>query len=679
MESTFNSSYTPNAGSGTSGGFSFGPRRPDRRVKKDRRFFPNIKNKPPTPQAENTNEIIAKAMKQAALHKDKIEHENRAAHDKRGAGKKLSNRMGGGGAFTAAARRHTYKHKPYLKTGTDVDRLDTRDERLKIIVLGGNEEVGRNCAMLEYGKDIIIIDMGLQFPDEDMPGIDYIIPNPAYFKGKEKNIRGIIITHAHYDHIGGVPHLAPRLGNPPIYATDLSGAIIKKRQEDHGGAQLNLKTVKARDIIQLGAFRVEFFGVAHSIPTSLGIVVHTPCGTVIHTGDFKLDPTFKLQFAEDRDKMMRVGKQGVLAMLIDSTNASLTGRQLPEGEIQTNINDIIAKAKGRIIIGTFASMLSRIQQIIFACEAQNRKVAVEGFSMRSNIAIAQELGYMKIKKGTLIDGKQANKFPPNKVAIICTGAQGEERAVLMRIANREHQYLEIEPGDTVVFSSSVIPGNERSVQRVKDTLYREGAEVIHYQMMDVHAGGHAKQDDLKEMHQMIKPKYLIPIEGHHAFLREHAKVAMSAGFPKQNIFIADNGQIMEFDRHGNGQLTNKKVPSEYIFVDGLGVGDTNHIVLRDRQELAADGVVIVVAVVEQRTGRLLQVPDIISRGFIYMRENKELIQRSREKVAEVLKDDDPRSSANGQLLKDKVKDVLGEFLFHKTQRRPMIMPIIIEV
>lgn len=650
----------------------YGKRRPDRR------FLGTPKRYPP--RLLDSNGIIAKAVKQVSLKEGLAKEEGPTAPSTRPPAKKRRDHGGGGGAFVRQARMHTYKHKPYLKTGTDKDTLSTGN-RLKIAVLGGNEEIGRNCTLIEYGDDIIIIDMGLQFPDEDMPGVDYIIPNISCLKGKEQNIRGVIITHAHYDHIGGIPHLMPRLGNPPLFATDLTAAIIKKRQEDHRDvAPLNIHTVKSSDTLTLGALTVTFFGVAHSIPTSMGVAVHTPCGTVVHTGDFKLDTSEQAQSIEERSKMIELGKKGVLALMIDSTNASAIGRQLPEGDIQTNIDDIIAKAKGRIIIGTFASMIARIQQIIFACERAGRKVAVEGFSMRSNIMIAQELGYMKIQKGTIIDTKQVRNYPPDKIAVVCTGAQGEERAVLMRIANREHPFLEIEPGDTVVFSSSVIPGNERSVQRVTDTLYREGATVVNFKMMDVHAGGHAKQDDLKEMHQMIKPKYLIPIEGHHSFLREHAKAAIAGGFtPAENIMIADNGQIMEFDQQGNGMLTNKKVSTDYVFVDGLGVGDTNHIVLRDRQELSGDGIVIVVSVVNHRTGKLLHLPDIISRGFVYMKEQQELIQMARKRVADALKNDDVRVSPEIGDLKDKIREELGDFFFHKTKRRPMILPIIVEV
>ncbi len=592
------------------------------------------------------------------------------------------NRGRQGGAFSSPARMTTFKNKPQLKTGSDKDALETPtgENRLKVIVVGGNEEVGRNMTLLEYGNDIVIIDLGLMFPDDDMPGVDYIIPNISYLKGKEKNVRGVFITHAHYDHIGGISHLSPRLGNPPIYSTDLTCAIIKKRHEDHKEAgPLNLHTIKFNDVIQCGVFKVEFFGVAHSMLNSMGIIVTTPAGIIVHTGDFKLETGSHAQSVQETEKIQALGEKNVLALMIDSTNATATGRQIGEHEIQKNIDEIIANATGKIIVGTFASMISRIQQIIWACERQGRKVAVEGFSMRSNILIAQELGYMKMAKGTMIESKQVKNYPPNKVAVICTGAQGEERAALMRIANHEHPFVHIDPGDTVVFSSSVIPGNERSVQRVKDTLYREGAKVVHYQMMDVHAGGHAKQEDLVEMHKWVKPKYLIPIEGHYSFLCEHANAAVKAGFPRENIFIADNGQIMEFDTARNGQLTNKKIMTEFVFVDGVTVGDTNHLILRDRKELADDGIVVVIAVVSERTGKLLNLPDIIGRGFLYMKEHMELIGQARRKVADVLKDDDPRSGANATYLKDKIRDELGGFLFQKTQRQPMILPIIVEV
>ena len=600
---------------------------------------------------------------------------NRGDRSKRGKGRN-QNRSS---AFDVQPRLQTYKHAPRLKTGTDKDTL-SKEERVKVIVLGGNEEVGRNMTMIEYKNDIVLIDMGLQFPEEDMPGVDYIIPNTSCLTSKLKNIRGAIITHGHYDHIGAIPHLCKLLGNPPLFMNALTAGIVKKRQEDFKDyPKLNVTIINSNDILQLGVFKIEFFRVSHNIPDSFGIIIHTPAGLIVHTGDFKIDPNPSGDLPTEIEKIKALGKRNVLALMADSTNASKPGHQLTEGDIQHNIDEIIGNAKGRVIIGTFASMLGRIQQIIWACERMGRKVAIEGYSMKSNVKISQELGYMKIQKNTLIDIKAALKLPDEKVVIICTGAQGEDRAVLMRIANGEHPLLQIEPGDTVVFSSSVIPGNERSVQRLKDTLYREGAEVVHYQMMDVHAGGHACQEDLKNMHSWIKPKYLIPIEGNHAFLRMHAKAAIQNGFKPENIFIADNGQIMEFDLKGNGILTNKKVPTEYVFVDGLGVGDTNHIVLRDRVELSKDGVAIVIAVVSSQTGKLLRMPEIITRGFVFMKEHSDLIPFARRKVAAVLKDDDPRSSANGQYLKDKVRDELGQLLFNKTGRRPMILTLVIEV
>lgn len=637
----------------------------------------NGQNRPQQPTQAGTPST-AKTIHHAQPSTGHREHTQDRPHHDRPRGRSRGGRMS---PYAAPARLSVFKNKPVHKTGTDKDLLTSTHERVRVAVLGGNEEVGRNCTMIEYGNDIILIDGGLQFPEEDMPGVDYIIPNMSYLKGKEKNIRGVIITHAHMDHIGGIPHLMAQIGNPPVFATDLACGIILKRQEDFKQhAPLNLYSVKYDDVLQLGAFAIEFFGVAHSVPTAMGVIVGTPAGLIVHTGDFKLDNTPGASLQET-EKIKKLGERNVLALMIDSTNASKPGRQLTEGDIQHNLDEIIAKSEGKVIISTFSSMLSRIQQIIYACERMGRKIAIEGFSMRSNVAIAQELGYMTIQKGTLIETKQLHNYPPEKVAVICTGAQGQDGAALIRMANHEHPLVKIEPGDTVVFSSSVIPGNERSVQRVKDTLYREGANVVHYQMMDVHAGGHAQQEDLKEMHQMVKPKYLIPIEGNYSFLCEHRKAAIEGGFPKERIFVADNGQVMEFDTLGNGQLTNKKLVTDYVFVDGLGVGNTNQIVLRDRQHLAKEGVVIVVAIINGKNGRLEATPDIISRGFIYMKEHTELIQQARAKASSILKDEAFKQPGkiNGTILKDKLRDELGEYFFIKTEQRPMVIPVIIEV
>jgi ribonuclease J len=377
-------------------------------------------------------------------------------------------------------------------------------------------------------------------------------------------------------------------------------------------------------------------------------------------------------------KIARIGSEGVLALMSDSTNADRSGHQLSVSEIGTNLEEIIANAKGRLIMGTFASMLSRIKQIFDISEKLGKVVALGGFSMKSNVAIAKELGYVKFSPKTLIDLKNISDYPDNKVVVVCTGAPGEKNASLMRIANGEHREIELRAGDTVVFSSSVIPGNERTVQRLKDTLFKKGAEVIHYQMMDVHAGGHAKAEDVKLMIRLISPKYFIPIEGNHFLLHYNAKVAMSMGFSKENIFIADNGQVMEFS-HGTGTLTKTKLPADYVFVDGLGVSDETNIVLRDRQVLAEDGMVVIIATVDSKTGKLIQNPDIISRGFVFLKEHKELIEDLRHRVKKLVLDSDPLSWADTNYIRNKIRDYVGQFLFSKTEKRPMVLPVVIEV
>lgn len=554
------------------------------------------------------------------------------------------------------------------------------DHCLKVIILGGCEEVGRNMTLFEYGNDIVIVDVGLQWPEEDMPGVDYIIPNISYLRGKEKNVRAVIITHGHYDHIGAIPHIVPKIGFPPVYGSPMTLGIIAKRQEDYKlSGKLTLKEVDNHSRIRLGrAFDVEFFGVSHNIPGSLGVVLHTPVGCVVHTGDFKLDLQPSGDTRADIPKIAKLSEQNVLAMFSDSTNASVSGHQFTEREIMTNIDEIFRNAKGRLIVGTFASLLGRLQQIIQCAERNNRKVIIQGFSMRSNIEIAQKLGYMRINRGTVIPIEEMHRYPNERIVILCTGAQGEDRAALMRIANREHRHIRIEPHDTVVFSSSVVPGNERSVQRLTDSLYREGADVINYKMMDIHAGGHARQEDLKLMLTLVNPQYLIPIEGNHSFLKMHAKAAMSIGFPKEKIFIPDNGQVMEFTKDG-GRLINKKVQTDYVFVDGLGVGDVSDVVLRDRQMMASDGMLVVIVTVDGRTGKLIGQPDIISRGFVYMRQSKKLIEETRDRIASLVGDHNPNTSANEAYLRDKIRDQIGQFLFSKTERRPMILPVIMEV
>lgn len=551
-------------------------------------------------------------------------------------------------------------------------------DRLRVIVLGGCEEVGRNCTLLEYKNDIILIDMGLQFPEEDMPGVDYIIPNMSYLKGKEKNVRGVIITHGHYDHIGAIPHTVPNIGNPPIYALPVSAAIIKRRQEDFHTRKLDVKITKTDDVLKLGSFTVSFFHINHNIPDSVGIVIETPVGVVCHTGDWKFD--FHPAGAEHADfqRIAMIGKSGVLCLMGDSTNANRPGHQVSEKVIGEELEYINEKCSGRLIVGTFASLLSRVKQIIESSEKLGKKVAIDGYSMRTNVEIAKELGFIKCSQSTLIKPEEMDHYPDNKIVLICTGAQGEKNAALNRIANNEHRNVKIRKTDTVIFSSSVIPGNESSVQRLMDTLYRKGAKVINYQMMDVHAGGHAKKEDIKLMLALFKPKFYVPIEGNHFLLRENADVAYSMGWKEEKVFVVDNGQVMEFWKDG-GVLSKEKVPTDYVFVDGLGVGDVSQVVLRDRKVLAEDGMVVIIVQIDKKTGTLIGSPDIISRGFIFMKEHRELIEETRNEVRKAIADKDPKSEADPKYVREQIRDRLGSFFYKKIERRPMILPVILEV
>ena len=583
--------------------------------------------------------------------------------------------------------RNRHKNRPDKRQGPKKHQPTTHHKslpKLKIMVLGGLEEVGRNMTVLEYGDDIIIIDMGLQFPEENMPGIDYIIPDITYLETRAKNIRGVIITHGHYDHIGAISHLCPKLGNPTIYTAPLTAELVKRRHEEYKTTPLSIQKISPdKDKIQLGKFSVEFFRVTHSIPDSFGVVVNTPIGTVVHTGDFKIDFNPVNDKPMDLSRVAQIGARGVLALLSDSTDAPHSGYQLSETEITGDLEKIFLQAHGRIIVGTFASMINRMQQLLELAEKYNRKVLVEGRSMNTNLDIARNLQIIKIKKGTIIEEKEFKRLPDDQVMVMGTGAQGEENAVLMRIANSEHKFLKIKEGDSVVFSSSVIPGNERTIQSLKDTIYRRGGKVFHYQNMDIHAGGHAKAEDLRLIIKLLNPKYFIPIEGNHFMLRIHGEIAENIGTPKDNIFIASNGQIMEFmkgpkQREASGKLTNEKVPTEYVMVDGLGVGDVSAIVLRDRRMMSEDGMFVVIVTAKRKTGELVGSPDIISRGFVYMKESRQLIEDARDLVRKTVgktknKNFDP------MLLKNKLRDHVGDLLWKKTKRRPMVIPVVIEV
>ena len=553
-------------------------------------------------------------------------------------------------------------------------------QALRLIPLGGLGEVGRNMMLMEYQEDIIIVDIGFRMPEEDMPGIDYIIPNISYLKGKEKKIMGILATHGHYDHIGAIPYFISKLGNPPIYAGGMAKAIILRRQEDFSNQpKLRIIDVKDGSRFSMGSFSVEAFRQNHNIPDNFGYVIKTPIGNIVHTSDFKFDSAPVNDLPTDFKRLKSIGDEGVLLLMTDSTNAEEPGHSLSEKKIMENLDDLFKNAKGRVITATFASLLNRIQQIITLSEKYGRKVSPEGFSMKTNIEISKQLGYLKARKGTILSTREVLKYPDSKITILATGAQGEERAVLMRIINREHPLLRIQKGDTVIFSSSIIPGNERTVQYVKDNLYRQGANVYNYKMMDIHASGHANQDELKELISLMKPKFVLPVHGQFSMLVNHARLALETGIPHKNIAVIENGQVLNVS-HAGISIDKKTVPANYIMVDGLGVGDVGEVVLRDRQSLAKDGMFVIVAVVDRQTGRVKGSPDIISRGFIYLRESGDLLHQVRRRVVEIVNQSSGGGGAvNLAYVRDNVRNKVGEFLFIKTQRRPMVLPVIREV
>ncbi|MDP3882463.1 MAG: ribonuclease J [Candidatus Staskawiczbacteria bacterium] len=552
---------------------------------------------------------------------------------------------------------------------------------LRIIPLGGCEEVGRNMTVFEYENDIVILDMGLQFPEEDMPGIDYVIPNAEYLKGKERNIRGVVFSHGHLDHIGAAPILLQKLGNPQIIGRPLTLEMVKHRVEDmYHGASKKLKTIYVKNIdekIKLGAFTLSFFAIDHSVMDAVGVALETPIATVIHPGDWTIEKNPIGRKTLSYSHLSKLKRPTIL--MLESLGATTSKEQITEEEMLKNLYMLISKSPGRTIIATFSSQIERIRQILEYASQTNRKVALDGFSMKLNIELAQKLGYVKIPKGVIITTDKAHTYPDNKVIIVCTGAQGEEMASLSRIVAGNHKHVKIKKEDTVIFSSSVIPGNERTVQRLKDNLYRQSDNVYHSDIIDIHISGHGNINGIKQMLQEISPDYFIPVYGNHYMLKEGAKIAYGMGWRKDKVFVPDNGSIIKFTGQ-TAEALKDKAPSNYIFVDGLGVGDVGEIVLRDRQMLASDGMFVIVAVIDRKTGRVKGSPDIISRGFVYLRESKDLLSQTRRKVIEIVdKTAGHGGPVNWVYVKDEIRNKVGDFLHSKTSRRPMILPVVIEV
>ncbi len=554
--------------------------------------------------------------------------------------------------------------------------------KLRIIPLGGLEEVGRNMTVFEYEEDIVILDMGLQFPEEDMPGIDYIVPNISYLKGKEKNIRGVLLSHGHLDHIGAAPILLEKLGYPPVIGRDFTLALTKKKMEDYQkGSTSQLKTIRINSItdkIRLGNFKISFFDVEHSIMDAVGVILTTPQGNVIHPGDWTMGHNPETKKDLTYTQLANVPSPKIL--MLESLGATdVRPAATSEEAMFDNLEHLISEAQGQVVIGTFSSQIKRIGTLIEYAEKIGKKVALDGYSMKMNVEIAKELGYIKAHKDTLISVQDLHKYPKNKTIIICTGAQGEGNAVLSRIITDNHRFVKIQKNDTIIFSSSVIPGNERTIQRLKDNLYRKCDNVIHTDTMDVHISGHCNANDIKEVLKQIKPDFFIPVYANHYFLKEAAKLAMEVGIPKEKIFVLDNGSVIEF-KENQAKVLNKKADTSYVMVDGLGIGDVGQVVLRDRQVLSADGMFVITVLLDRKTKKVVGNIQITSRGFIYVKENFDLVNETKRKIVKIIKDTTSKNtSVEKRFIENNIRDIIGQYLYSKTERRPMVLPVIIEV
>lgn len=552
-------------------------------------------------------------------------------------------------------------------------------KKLSVIPLGGVEEVGLNMTVLEHGDDIIVIDAGLMFPEEDMLGVDFVIPDMTYIIENRERLRGIVLTHGHEDHTGALPFLMKGLreNDVPIYGTPLTLGLVRHKLAEHHLDDVKLISVKPRDVIELGAFSVEFIRVTHSIVDGVALGISTPLGLVVHTGDFKLDPTPVDGELLDFHKFSEYGERGTLLLLSDSTNAERGGFTYSEKEVRRAFEDIFSTAEGRIIISTFASNIHRIQQAIDVAVKFGKKVILCGKSIIGNAQIALDLGYLKIPRDTWLRLDALPRLKDNEVVIITTGSQGEPMSVLSRIATGEHKQIRIHEGDTVILSAKMIPGNERSIGRIINHLFRRGANVIYEKVSEIHVSGHASKEELKLMLNMVRPKYFVPVHGEYRFLVSHARLARKQGIPRENVFILRNGEVLYISE--DGAQVDGKVTSGRVFIDGKGIGDVEEMVLRDRKWLSQDGIVLVLITIEKPSGEIVVGPDIITRGFIYEESSQEILDEVRDLVANTIKELDQEITSDQALLQARLRNVVKKYFRNTMDRRPMIMPIIIEV
>jgi len=554
--------------------------------------------------------------------------------------------------------------------------VSSKNNTLKLIPLGGVNEIGKNMTVLEYGEEIIVIDCGLNFPEEEMLGIDLVIPDITYLLKNKDKVKAIIVTHGHEDHIGALPYVLKQI-NVPIYGTRLTLGLIENKFKEHGINNAKLHCVKPGNKLKLGSFNIEIIRTSHSIADAIALAICTPVGIIVHTGDFKVDYTPIDGEVIDLAKFAKLGEKGVLALLADSTNVERPGYTMSERTVGETFEQIFATAGGRIIVATFASNIHRIQQIVNAANKYNRKVCISGRSMINVISVAMELGYIDFPKNILIDVDEIDRYPDNRIVVITTGSQGEPMAALSRMASSEHRKLEIVPGDMVIISANPIPGNEKLISRVINQLFSKGANVIYEALADVHVSGHACQEELKLIHTLVKPKFFIPVHGEYRHLKQHAMLAESLGMPKENIRLLEIGDVLELTP--DSCKVTGSVQAGRILVDGLGIGDVGNIVLRDRKHLSQDGLMVVVVTISKESCTPIAGPDIISRGFVYVRESEQLMEDAKTVVKGILDQCEERKIMDWSTIKSSIKDGLRNFLYERTKRNPMILPIIIEI
>jgi ribonuclease J len=574
------------------------------------------------------------------------------------------------------------KHSMIQKSNPNVAIPPVAPGNIRVIPLGGVEEIGMNMSLVEIGNDIIVIDAGFKFKDSDHPGIDYILPNTKYLEERKHKVRAMIVTHGHLDHIGALPFIMERIGNPPIYTRNLTSLMLKKRQAEFPHVKpFEYRIIEGNEHLKIGDQSVQFYGVSHSIPDSMGIAIETPHGYVTTPGDFKLDHRDGVPTEKEEQNYSLFDGKNVLLYLGESTNIENPGFSTPDYIVNENLEEIVKHSTGRLIMGMFSSHVNRIAHVIHACERMGKKVIIEGRSMKNNVDITIQAGILKVSKSVFIAPQDIDQYPPDRIVIIATGAQGEEFAFLMRISNNQYKHFKLSDRDTVVLSSSIVPGNEKAVQKLKDSIARQGAKIMHYRTSDIyiHSTGHGNRGEMEWLHRKMRAKFFIPIHGHHYMLKLHAELAEQLGIPRSNICVPDDGTIIEIQENGTKMVRlAAKAPDNVVMVDGFTIGDIQDVVIRDRQILSQDGIYVVVGVINAATGRLKKSPDIISRGSVYLRESQELLREIRflvkNTVEQVTHDMHP---VNIDYVKDVVSDVLGRFIFQQTAKRPIIIPVMI--